>query len=185
MLEINLLPWRAEWRAKQKKRTKQLLLISFLSAVIFLCLWHFYLCRAITLSRSHLALLQKQLSPMTNQIEDANFAMRQDSRKKEIINAMHTVMRNQEMSLELLQGLARVPEAVSFKKIIQTAGQLHILGVAKSIEDISGFAQVLNQLTAVDHVRIINITHQKDFSNLYFHVLVVRSKENKGEYASR
>lgn len=140
MARINLLPWRQERRAEQKR---QLLTITGLSSVLMLLIVvavHLEISRQISSQYARNSYIQneiKQVEQQLSEIRDLEKAKKQLLARMKIIQ---TLQQNRPEVVHLFDEIARqIPEGVYLRSFEQRGKQLKLEGVAQSNARVSAF----------------------------------------------
>lgn len=140
MARINLLPWREERRAQQKKEYLTLLGLCALGAVGVLVVIHMHFKERIAFQESRNAYVQSEIKQLDEQIKAIKSLEKERAQLLARMKAIETLQTSRPVMVHVFDELVKtLPDGVRLNRIQQTGETLTINGFAQSNGSVSNY----------------------------------------------
>lgn len=133
MKPINLMPWREQLRAQQKRQFIMMIIISLGAALSIIVLLHLLVAFRINQQEQNNIILQQTITMLTKKTTEAAALRQQNAQWLAYIGNIHVWQRDRVRAINVIDELTRiVPDQISLTQIKRDGNVLTLVGNAPS-----------------------------------------------------
>jgi len=180
MIQINLLPWRAQARQIQKVQFIFLSIFFFILAILAIIVSHIYFSMQLS-NQLHLnEYLQSEIDK--EQLQLTNLSDKQKD-KVQLETQMHYIINLYNQSYDAIRLMNElpplVPESIFLDKIARNANLISLNGIAQSDYDVTLFKQNLDKSPFFSNPIVNQISSEKNSRQASFEINVTQDEEKE------
>ncbi len=146
MANINLLPWRDEYRQEKKREFFSVLLLLSVLACLIAFVWYSYTTSTINNQNQRNSLLQKEIALLNEKVKD----IEQLKKRREELETRIRIIQNLQLKRPLVvryfdEMVRAVPEGLYFNSLERTSDDFSVKGITESNNRVSTLMRNLDR----------------------------------------
>ncbi len=138
MSNINLLPWRDEYRQEKKREFFSVLILLSIVTCLIVFLWFTYTNSQIEAQKQRNSLLQSEIAQLENQVKEIENLRKRREQLEARINIIQDLQFKRPLIVRYFDEFVRaVPEGLYFSKLDRVGDRFSIQGVTESNNRVS------------------------------------------------
>lgn len=176
MSRINLLPWREDLRALQKRQFFQVLGVSVASIIFLAFIIYYGLQYRISHQQQRNVIAQQQLAQLVNQVKAVQILQQQTQQLHERLQVINKAHVKSVQRAQLFDELARViPHNLFLTKLHCIGNELNLAGLTESNAEVATFTHQLAGIKGVHHPKLSEMKISQE-SELYRYSFTIKAK---------
>lgn len=162
MANINLLPWRDEYRHEKKREFFSILLLLALLAALISGVWIFMTKEAIEDQKARTALLKKEIALLDEKVKEIERLKKRREQLETRMDVIQGLQRKRPLSVRYFDEMVRaVPEGLYFDSLKLVGDTFNISGIAESNSRVSRLMRNLDNSKWFDAPNLKNVISDK------------------------
>lgn len=146
MSNINLLPWRDEYRQEKKREFFSILILLSIVAGLVVFLWFSYANAQIDAQKKRNNLLQSEISQLEKQVKEIENLRKRREQLEARITIIQDLQFKRPLIVRYFDGFVRaVPEGLYFSSLNRTGDKFSVKGVTESNNRVSALMRSLDR----------------------------------------